>query len=388
METKQSSPTNFRVLSSTRSALRNCYVLTLGAIALVGGQSVMGDILYWDGKNGNGTVAAGNGDWTTVTGNANERWSNNIISAPNTRSVWIDSSDADFYTSGTSLVTVTGAVQVNSITFTGTGYTVAGTAISLTGTGGNITTTSAGVINAPIDGSVGLTKLGAAGLTLGGVNTYTGTTSISNGTLTLTGAGSIANSSLITLGTGTDLNVSGVTASPWTVGAAQTLAGLGTVTGATTIGTSGIHAPGGLATVGTQTFTGGTLSYSSGSVFDWDIDVLTSSTDSHDTVANSGLGGTVAVFKIVLASGDSFTDAFWDTSKTWSDIFSTGTLASVFSSITGSSIAWDSGTQRGVVGTEGYFSMNSNTLSWTAIPEPTSALAGLLLGGGLLPKVF
>jgi hypothetical protein len=35
---------------------------------------------------------------------------------------------------------------------------------------------------------------------------------------------------------------------------------------------------------------------------------------------------------------------------------------------------------------EGYFSISGGTLKWTAVPEPTSALAGLLLGGGLLRR--
>jgi len=78
--------------------------------------------------------------------------------------VWTNGNNADFRTSGPSTVTVSGTVNVNSITFTGTGYTVGGTALTLTGAGGNITNTSAATISAPIAGSVGLTKLGAADL--------------------------------------------------------------------------------------------------------------------------------------------------------------------------------------------------------------------------------
>ena len=33
-----------------------------------------------------------------------------------------------------------------------------------------------------------------------------------------------------------------------------------------------------------------------------------------------------------------------------------------------------------------YFTLNGNSLQFTAIPEPTSALAGLLLGAGLLRR--
>ena len=99
-------------------------------------------------------------------------------------------------------MTVSATVQVNSITFTGTGYTVGGTALTLTGTGGNITTTSAGAISAPIVGSVGLTKLGAATLTLSGDNTYTGSTIVNGGTLAL-GASNVLPTTPVVLSGGT-----------------------------------------------------------------------------------------------------------------------------------------------------------------------------------------
>ena len=35
---------------------------------------------------------------------------------------------------------------------------------------------------------------------------------------------------------------------------------------------------------------------------------------------------------------------------------------------------------------QGQFSFTSNTLNWTAVPEPTSALAGLLITAGLLRR--
>jgi hypothetical protein len=34
----------------------------------------------------------------------------------------------------------------------------------------------------------------------------------------------------------------------------------------------------------------------------------------------------------------------------------------------------------------GSFSLSGTTLTWSAVPEPTSALAGLLLGAGLLRR--
>jgi hypothetical protein len=37
-------------------------------------------------------------------------------------------------------------------------------------------------------------------------------------------------------------------------------------------------------------------------------------------------------------------------------------------------------------GANGSFSFTGSTLTWTAVPEPTSALAGLLIAAGLLRR--
>ena len=73
---------------------------------------------------------------------------------------------------------------------------------------------------------VALTLLGGS-LTLTNVNTYSGDTTISAGTLTLLGAGSIANSSNIIIGNGATLDVSARTDAGLTVGSTQTLKGDG-----------------------------------------------------------------------------------------------------------------------------------------------------------------
>jgi autotransporter-associated beta strand protein len=64
-------------------------------------------------------------------------------------------------------------------------------------------------------------------LTLTNINTYSGDTTITAGTLTLLGAGSIANSSSINFGNGATLDVSGRTDAGLTIGASQTLKGNG-----------------------------------------------------------------------------------------------------------------------------------------------------------------
>src|SRR5262249_20184990 len=80
---------------------------------------------------------------------------------------------------------------------------------SLTITDGNQT------FSGPIQGAGGLAMTGAGIQTLAGVNSYTGNTTITSGTLRLTGTGSIAGSSRVTVGTAQGsaavFDVSGVT---------------------------------------------------------------------------------------------------------------------------------------------------------------------------------
>ena len=98
-----------------------------------------------------------------------------------------------------------------------------------------------------------LTKTGAGMLILAGANLHSGMTTISNGTLALVGSGSIANSTEIYVVSGATLDVSSISAPPFTVGAAQTLSGDGTVAGAARV--NGTLAPGtGFGTGGTLTF--------------------------------------------------------------------------------------------------------------------------------------
>jgi autotransporter-associated beta strand protein len=175
---------------------------------------------YWDTSNTTG-LQAGNGTWSTGTID----W-NPLADGTGTRVVWTNGGDAVFQTSGTSTVTVSGTVTANSITFNGTGYTIAGTALTLTGP--NITANVDATISAPLGGSVGLTKLGTGTLTLSGSNTYSGATLISAGTLSLVGTTVIPVNSDVTVSTGATLalNDSTVNGAYATIGS---LSGGGTV---------------------------------------------------------------------------------------------------------------------------------------------------------------
>jgi autotransporter-associated beta strand protein len=203
-----------------------------------------------------------------------------------------------------------------------------------------------------------------------GTNTYTGATTVTAGTLLING--------------------STVAGSAVNVAALGTLGGNGTVGGATTFTGAGVHAPGSAAaTVGTQAFSS-TLAYGTGTIFNWDINVDGASNTYDKVTATGAITGSAAVFKVVLDAGDSFTHAFWDTHKSWTDIFTGGSgsvtnLAALFGGGFEATGGLDSS---GVVAGQGFFTLSTsaNTLSWTAVPEPTPALAGLLLAAGLLRR--
>ncbi len=204
-----------------------------------------------------------------------------------------------------------------------------------------------------------ITKSGTGTLTLSGDNTYTGTTTASAGTLIIDGDQSAATGAV-------------------NINAEATLKGTGTIGGATTI--SGTHAPGN--SIGTQTFVS-SLTYSSGSIFEWELDV-DGSTSTYDKVIADSLSGSGAIFKITLDSADSYDATFWDTNQTWTDIFTgyTGSLdlATIFSG----GFQYENSTPDLL--TQGSFSFSGNTLNWSAVPEPSSAIAGLLLITGLMHR--
>jgi fibronectin-binding autotransporter adhesin len=233
--------------------------------------------------------------------------------------------------------------------------------------GGTLTLTGvgSGVFDKELGGTGGVTMNGSATWELNRTNTYTGATTVNSGKLLITG--STAAGSAVTVASG------------------ATLGGTGTVGGATTIQSGGHLAVGN--SPGTQTFSS-SLTFNSGSIFDWELNADTADTGSSNqgtydkVIANGNVTGT-SVFTIALGT-NAFTDGFWNTNKSWTDIF-TGSgsfdLSTLFTTFGGTSVA-----SNGLVTGQGQFSFTSNTLNWTAVPEPTSALAGLLLTAGLLRR--
>ena len=92
-----------------------------------------------------------------------------------------------------------------------------------------------------------------------------------------------------------------------------------------TVTSGNIYSAGSVGDPGNQTLTGG-LALSTGSIFQWDLDAtsgadpgVVANSGIYDKVLGNGSGG--GVFFVVLGS-NLFTSAFWDTDKTWTDVFS------------------------------------------------------------------
>jgi autotransporter-associated beta strand protein len=238
-------------------------------------------------------------------------------------------------------------------------------------------------------GNGGLTKTGAGTLTLAGNNTFTGNTVITTGTLALTGVGSISSSTNYNVN-GT-LDVSTITPGTFTVGAGKTLSGSGTISATgKTLSIGGTHAVGN-NNVSQQDITG-TVSYAPGSIFEWQLtsNVVTGRGSQFDAadVAGTLNVGSGAIFKIILGTAFDSSDAFWMGNRSW-DVFTATTSNSSFDTFK----LYNSGdlvnqASYGSFGSFSYgFASGTGTLTWTAVPEPTSAaLAGLLITAGLLRR--
>jgi autotransporter-associated beta strand protein len=278
---------------------------------------------------------------------------------------------------------------------TGTGGTVRNDAASTTSTitlGETTTATNNFSYSGNLEngaGTLALTKTGLGTQTLHGTNTFTGITTISSGVLRIGTGGSIASTSGIFLGNAAILE----SANALTIGgsAAQKLTGQGTVQANLTIGASGTHAVG--SSPGLQTVEG-SLSYAGSSIFSWDLATLTesgrgTSFDAVNITAGSGTGNlsidSAAVFQIVLGTSGSESDTFWNADRSWEIFDATGTTTGSFANFTIVDSAFTPVTLSNTIGS---FSFNGTTgsLVWSAVPEPTPALAGLLLAAGLLRR--
>lgn len=229
----------------------------------------------------------------------------------------------------------------------------------------DVSNTQAAGISGTVTGIGAFAKSGTGVLTLSGDNNYTGATTVTAGTLVINGNQTSA--------TG-NVSVSG------------TLAGTGTVGGNTTISTGGTHSvgPGTAGSAGGQTFKGD-LTYSSGSIFAWDL-TEASTTTGFDKVTGSAGKTFQAAGEFRVISDLAFGTGFWDApTLTWNTIFSSFTTLTGWSTPATVNVYGTNGSVRNIA-TEGSFNISGTTLTWTAVPEPSAAFAGLLISAGMLRR--
>jgi hypothetical protein len=130
-------------------------------------------------------------------------------------------------------------------------------------------------------------------------------------------------------------------------------------------------------------------SFSTGSFFRWDLSDNTNLAEGGtagidwtlvDLNTNTMTVDANAAFVIGLNDLVDFATPFWSLDRSWS-IFQDGSVSGNFSSY-----EIDGGLNYDPA--KGFFTFNNSTstLNWTAIPEPTSALSGILLAAGLMRR--
>ncbi|NQW99713.1 autotransporter-associated beta strand repeat-containing protein, partial [bacterium] len=237
-----------------------------------------------------------------------------------------------------------------------------------TSTGAN---TIAGVVSDNGVGVMTLNKTGTGTWILSGENSYTGGTTISAGKLRINGSTPSESNFLVT--TGGSLN------------------GSGTVGGNTLINSGGALAPGNSA--GVLTISGNTH-FESGSIFEWEIDTAQDNPETnrgiaYDGVNTTSLSGSGAIFKIMLTGTQDFTQPFWTQTHIWTDIFKSAAGQSnlaEWSSVFSGGFQYAYNGQTVAPTSTGSFSVTGNSLTWSAVPEPSNLLVGLLAAGALLGR--
>ena len=162
--------------------------------------------LNWD-ANGTGIGNGGTGIWNTAA----LVWSPNADGVSGPYSAWINANLDNAIFGGTAgTVTLGAPISVGNLTFGVGGYTIAGTGANTLTLGGATPTITANAgtttISAVFANTAGLTKAGAAAVTVSSNSTFTGGITVNAGTLTLSGSNSIGGGLTVNGGL---LNVSG-----------------------------------------------------------------------------------------------------------------------------------------------------------------------------------
>ena len=193
-------------LSSGRRRIRRRMVRAMLGLAVAGAMGGAARAASWDPVPGtgvgDGVVNGGGGIWDLASFN----WTS---TGGATNSIWLNGDAANFAGTSGGVVSIGSSVVAGSLTFDPTGDFSTYTLQSQTGvetltlSGPQITTNQDATINAILGGSVGLTKLGAGTLTLGGANTFSGAIAISAGKLRVNSGAALGSASSLAIGGGT-----------------------------------------------------------------------------------------------------------------------------------------------------------------------------------------
>ena len=311
-----------------------------------------------------------NAQTTYIEQSANGSWNTTTLWSPAGPPDGIDNTIGSTSPSGTRTITLDGNHTIGNIAFTvnnnrtyviNSGTTLPSSALTLqdSATTPSVSVAagaSAGflIINAPVAGTQGLTKSGIGTLVLGGVDTYTGTTTLSLGNLVVNGS----------LATGSPVIVNNTGTQPG-------LGGKGTINDGVTLNSGGTISPGDITLVGTApapqvgTLTAGSLTWNGGGKMAFQLGDPSSSANSDQLVLGGALTkGTAGTFNFTITQNTGFS-----TSATY-------TLMT-FGSDSGFSAIDFGGAPTGME-----FDLTSTSLLLDPVPEPaTFALLGM---GGLI----
>ena len=278
---------------------------------------------------------------------------------------------------------------------TGLGGTIKNTTASTTSTltiSGSDTSASAysGTIADGGSGKVvALTRSGTGKTILSGTNTYSGGTTVGGGTLT-TGSNTALGTNSVAINSGGMLSIgNGFTHSnAITVNSGGILGGTGTFSGTVSLASGGTIAPGNSPGQITKS---GALTFSSGSIYSWDLNLLSGAVagTNYDQILNiSGrsisLTSAATLTPVITASIAPGTDGsgFWNSNHTWTVVSSSGT-----GTVTGTAL----GTTNSY-GSYGTFSTTINgqnlDLTWTATAIPEPATYAAMVGAVALVGAF
>jgi hypothetical protein len=165
-------------------------------------------------------------------------------------------------------------------------------AASASGSAANIT------LSGTLSGSGGLETSGAGIVTLSGSDSYTGATTVSAGRLII--SGSVAGTASVTVSSGANLEVDGLLTSTAAAAVSGRLSGIGTVNGATVLGTGTLAAgfSSGSTTVGTLTSSSNVIFSSNTGTLSIRLGLTTGDSSNPST----GLGGDVDQLSITNGS--------------------------------------------------------------------------------------